>query len=88
MDVRREEYVKLDIDVPTSFLQFLADTIVRLGFLYPAASFSVEANQVAIECPTQDANAIRRDLHFGLYRQKVYSENLALRTRLMEGVMG
>lgn len=88
MDVRSEEYVKLDINVPTSFLQFLADTIVRLGFLYPAARFFVEANQVAIECPTEDANAIRRDLNFGLYRQKVYSDNLALRTRVMEGMMG
>ncbi|WFR98056.1 hypothetical protein [Rhizobium tumorigenes] len=78
----------MKIDVPPSFLQFLAETIVRFGFLYPAASFSVEEPQVVIECPIAVANAIRRDLNFGLYRQKVYSENLVLRMKLMEGVMG
>lgn len=88
MDVETAKSVKQNIDVPPSFLQFLADTIVRLGFLYPAANFSVEATQVVIECPAALANAIRRDLNFGLYRQKVYSENLGLRSKLMEGIMG
>lgn len=84
----QSDCVTVTIDVPPSFFPFLADAIVRLGFLYPMASFSVGGGQVAVETPEAQANAIRRDLNFGLYRQKVYSENLDLRSKLMEGIMG
>lgn len=78
----------MSIDVPPTFLPFLAEAIVRMGFLHPTASFRVDGSQVVADVPEAQANAIRRDLNFSLYRQKVYSENVGLRSKLMEGIMG
>ncbi len=67
---------------------WLADAIVRFRYLHPEAHLHTDDQSVTLTASSDQMAGLVQDLMFCLYRQKIYSETLPLRTMLIEGVTG
>ncbi|MBD9597661.1 hypothetical protein IB270_33080 [Ensifer sp. ENS05] len=67
---------------------WLADAIVRFRYLHPESHLRTDDHSVTLTASSAQMAGLVQDLMFCLYRQKIYSETLPLRTMLIEGVTG
>ena len=75
--------------VGSDFLAHIDDAISRFAYLHPAIEIEIGPNVISLFADSlEKVDDLVRDLHFALYRQKIYAESLPLRKRIIEGVMG
>ncbi|MDK1376480.1 MULTISPECIES: hypothetical protein [unclassified Sinorhizobium] len=67
---------------------WLADAAARFRYLHPNVHLSMSEQSVTLVTSGDQMAAVVQDFMFCLYRQKIYSETLPLRTMLIEGVTG
>jgi hypothetical protein len=80
--------IGIRIEVPGAFQQYVADAVVRFLYIHPAVSVETLDSHVCISATAAEAEVVKRDFRFCLFRQKIYAETLSLRTMLFEGVLG
>ena len=77
----------LRIPVPEPFRAHVDAAVTRLGYLYPTARFSAVDGAIEAEFSGEvDLAVLRRDAHHTLYREKIYTDTLGMRTALIEAV--
>ncbi|WP_026622583.1 hypothetical protein M728_005698 (plasmid) [Ensifer sp. WSM1721] len=67
---------------------WLADATARFRYLYPDVHLTISDQSVTLTTSRDQMSMLVQDFVFCLYRQKIYSETLPLRTMLIEGVTG
>lgn len=76
------------LTVPNQLHSYMPTTLVRLSYLYPDLTFSVENNDIIVgNCPVDREKFIKRDVLYTLYREKIYVETLSMRRSLFEAAM-
>lgn len=76
------------LTVEPELCPWLADAAARFRYLYPDVHLSISEQSVTLTTSNDRMTALVQDFMFCLYRQKIYSETLPLRTMLIEGVTG
>lgn len=79
------------VSVPDLLKPFVGPALVRLRYLHPEVRFECfeEEGGVTIEAdPASDIDALRAEVCYAIYREKIYAETLPLRRTLLEAVMG
>lgn len=77
------------VPIPKDFWPYVDPALVRLRYLYPKAVFAVENAGECIRAEITDSvdeDTLRREIHYALYREKIYTETLPLRRSLMKAV--
>lgn len=74
--------------IETELCPWLADAAARFQYLYPDVRLRISEQSVTLVTSHDQLAALVQDFMFCLYRQKIYSETLPLRTMLIEGVTG
>ena len=76
----------ISVPVTPTFSEVAEPAVVRLQYLYPDAEFrfNQDANEICIEFEEADGleRSLRKEVHYQLYREKIYKETLPIRTRL------
>jgi hypothetical protein len=80
--------IEKTLTIDAELCPWLADAAVRFRYLYPNVHLSVNHRTVTLAAPSDRMASLVQDLMFCIYRQKIYSETLPLRTMLIEGVTG
>ncbi|MEY9162662.1 hypothetical protein ABIE78_000781 [Sinorhizobium fredii] len=79
---------RCDVAVGPAFRAHISDAIHRFSYLHPSVEIEVGPEVISLFADSRHVGDLVRDLHFALYRQKIYAETLPLRKALIEGVMG
>ncbi|ASQ06009.1 hypothetical protein CN116_24785 [Sinorhizobium meliloti] len=79
---------KRTLTIEPELCPWLADAVARFRYLYPNVHLSISDQSVTLATSDDQMPALVQDFMFCLYRQKIYSETLPLRTMLIEGVTG
>ena len=77
------------VPVPKAFWPYVDPALERLRYLYPKAVFTVEKAGECIRAEStesMDEETLRREIHYAVYREKIYAETLSLRRSLVEAV--
>jgi len=73
--------------VEEPFKPYAEAAITRLHYLYPAVSFDLVAEGIEIGGdPGIAAESLSREIHYALYREKIYGETMSMRRSLIEAV--
>ncbi len=79
--------VDVVIDIPLIFERFLETAILRLQYLYPELEVAHSGLQVNIKNnETHSASSLKKELLHLIYKEKIYSETLEIRTALYKGI--
>ena len=74
---------ELVISVEKSFSDYIESSVIRLGYLYPDYDFRNEQNSIVIKSskaiPKGEKSALKREVKFQLYRERIYKETLPIR---------
>ena len=74
------------LHLPDQFASYIDVAIVRLAYLYPEMNFSrVGICGVNVSGSCQDWASIKKEITYVVYREKIYSETLPLRSKIMRG---
>lgn len=78
---------KHKFDIPRNMMQYADTTIARLSFLWPDVAFELlGTNIIASAAVEQNMTNLKRDLRYGLYREKIQSEHKELKESLYRAV--
>lgn len=73
-------YAKLTFEVTANLIQYALETISRLEYLYPEATFSFAEDKIIVTGLADDQKReLTRDIRYGLYRAKISDESKPLR---------
>ena len=75
------------VHVAEPFRPFAEEALVRLRYLYPAATFTL--TPIGIEIGGDSGippDALSREVNYALYREKIYADTLTMRRDLIEAV--
>ena len=64
----------------------LDSAIVRLGYLYPDLTFSLQENQIQIQGQIENCTELLKEIRYIIYREKIYEETLPIRKKLYENL--
>jgi len=68
---------------------YVDQALTRLAYLYPRVKFAAVPGGILIEEERAvEVNELARNVHYALYREKIYAETLPLRRALVEAVAG
>lgn len=77
----------IKIAVPAALREFAQPALARLGYLYPCVEFAFEDGQISASArDTVDADALKRDVLYAVYRERIYAQTLPFRKALIEAV--
>ena len=62
----------------------LHSAIVRLGYLYPDLTFSLQDNHIFIQGEIENCTELSKEIRYIIYREKIYEETLPIRKKLYE----
>jgi len=86
--MRLKEQREVRLTVPNQLHSYMPTTLIRLNYLYPDLTFSVETTDIVVgNCPVDRETFIKRDVLYTLYREKIYAETLSMRRSLFEAAM-
>lgn len=76
----------LTVEVHPSLREHREAASSRLQYLFPALRFSIEGTGFAIDGlgDAGEEDGVRREVAHALYRERVYSDTLPMRTALLE----
>ena len=77
----------LTVDVPEALRPYVDAALARLGYLYPALGWAFDAGngRITVAGPGEaGTDALRKEIFFQLYREKIHQDTLAIRTRIYE----
>ena len=70
------------VQVPDEFVAHIDAAVVRLSYLFPEHTFNVHDSAIEVRAdgaPVTEPSVLRKEVHFQLYRQKIYSDTLSIR---------
>ena len=80
--------VNLEIDIPESFHAHVEAAVMRLRYLHPSWEMSEAPGVVKVtNVPASDVPAVRREVNYAIYRERIRSEGAPLRELLLKSVM-
>ncbi len=75
------------VEVAERFRPYTDAALARLQYLYPKINFVLIADGIEvsgnIDIPSE---TLSREIHYALYREKIYAETLPMRRALIEAV--
>lgn len=75
------------VDIPSRFTEYVDAALLRLGVLYPGCRFARTGGAVTARLSAGlSQDQARRAILHALYREKIYSETLAMRHALVAAV--
>ena len=75
------------INIPLKFERFLETAILRFQYLFPELEVSLCGLQVNIKINgTQSSSDLKKELLHLIYKERIYSETLEIRTALYKGI--
>ena len=75
------------VDIPSGFQEIAETALLRLGYLYPAAIFTIVDGVIAASVDTgADFKVLEREIRYALYRERIYTQTLDLRQALIDAV--
>jgi hypothetical protein len=76
------------VQVPEPLRLYIEAALTRLKYLYPSVRFSITSEGIQAEADDSDitAQAPTREIHYAVYREKIYIETLTMRRSLIEAV--
>lgn len=80
--------VNLEIDIPKSFHAHVDAAVMRLRYLHPSWEVSEGPGLVKVtNVAASDVLAVRREVNYAIYRERIRSEGAPLRKLLLKSVM-
>lgn len=80
--------VKVEIEIAESFGCHIDAAVTRLRYLHPNWTISTSPTMVYVTvASTIEEIAVRRDVNYALYRERIRSESAPLRELLLKSVM-
>lgn len=76
------------INTPDELSDYVAEAVVRLGYLFPDLIFKSCDSGIQVEGAVSDETKLRRDVLYAVYRQKIFITTLPLRTSLVRLLAG
>lgn len=76
------------INTPDELSDYVAEAVVRLGYLFPDLIFKICDSGIQVEGAVSDETKLRRDVLYAVYRQKTFITTLPLRTSLVQLLAG
>lgn len=77
----------LVVELDSSFAQFAPSAVLRLSYILPNLNFKASGAAVSVEGDLpEDLGALRRDILHAVYREKIYTETLPMRTAFFDAV--
>ncbi len=75
------------VTIEPPFATYANAAATRLRYLFPTITFEVEGDGIRVDGPCEiDEAALQQEIHYALYREKIYAETLSLRRSLIEAV--
>lgn len=75
------------VSVEDTFKPYADAALTRLRYLYPGVTFTLARSGIEAEGdPAALTEALCRDIHYALYREKIYAQTLPMRRALIETV--
>ncbi len=75
------------VKIEPPFSNYANAAVARLRYLFPTIAFEVEGDGIRADGPCEiDEAALQREIHYALYREKIYAETLSLRRSFIEAV--
>lgn len=75
------------IEIPSKFESFLETAILRFQYLYPELEVTLSGLQVNIKnTKTHSLQNLKKELLHLIYKEKIYSETLDIRTAIYRGI--
>ena len=74
----------LELAVEEIESHLLQTAILRLGYLYPDLTFSLENNHIFIQGQIKNCTELSKEIRYIIYREKIYEETLPIRKKLYE----
>ncbi len=79
--------VDIVIKIPSKFESFLETAILRFQYLYPELEVTLSGLQVNIKnTKTHSLHSLKKELLHLIYKEKIYSETLDIRTAIYRGI--
>lgn len=82
-----EGFLGVRISLDERLMPFAADAMQRFAYLHPGVRTKLDGDGLWLISETGPGLDIIQDMHFVLYRAKIYAETRSLRAALVEGVM-
>lgn len=76
------------INTPDELSDYVAEAVVRLGYLFPDLIFKNCDSGIQVEGAVPDETKLRRDVLYAVYRQKTFVTTLQLRASLIQLLAG
>lgn len=79
--------INFEILLPSAFASFAPAAVQRLGYLFPTAIFHFDGDRINVEADDKcNAENLRAEVLYSVYRQKIYEETLDMRRTLLEAL--
>ena len=77
----------VNIAISVVLLPYVEPALARMRYLYPDLEFAPTESTIEVSCATGELPpAIKREIQYTLYREKIYAETFVLRRALVEAV--
>jgi hypothetical protein len=80
---------RLVVEIGPKLLPHADAAIVRLSYLYPDVQFSLVADTIEVfGVKPSDQAALKKEVAYAVYRERIYRETLDIRKSLAKGLFG
>ncbi|MCI5073977.1 hypothetical protein [Oricola sp.] len=85
--IRRLGEARIRVVIPALLKKYAELAIARLGYLYPAARFTLCDNCIEVSGEFDVAEeTIAKEINYALYRERIFAETLSMRQDLISAV--
>ena len=75
------------VPISECFGSYVEAALVRLRYLYPATDFTLTPQGIEVLTPADvSPETLLREVHYALYREKIFAETLPMRRALVGAV--
>ena len=71
------------VDIPADLQPYISAATVRLGYLHPEVSFTLDDKSVHVKLESEigsgETQRLSKEVMYQVYREKIYSETLSIR---------
>jgi hypothetical protein len=78
--------IQVRVEIPNGFEKSAEVALQRLKYLYPHATLSIVGSVIEGAADPQDASLLSREIHYALYRERIYAQTFPLREALVGAV--